>query len=218
MRSSAIHFAREERTCGKDDGTALELDAHARFYAPYAATGIRGIEEYLRGGILPNIEVYGVFERASPLLRELALVALRARAPHGGSLRAVEHAELDGGKVGDASRHAAQSIDLPDDLTFGNASYGRIARHVGDLGHIHRQQQRARTHACCGRGGFAAGMSRTDDYDIVANRHFAGRRACGSTISDSGSPCGASSRMPRRTCRADRTGAAGREPPRAASR
>ncbi len=64
---------------------------------------LRCFEQQLRGGILPDVEVRGVLQRMAPLLRETGFVALRAGAPHGGSLRAVEHPELDGRAVGDAA-------------------------------------------------------------------------------------------------------------------
>lgn len=64
--------------------------------------GCRGVEEEFRCRILPDMEVHGVL--SVPLLgREARFVALGAWTPHGGAFRTVEHPELDGREVGDAS-------------------------------------------------------------------------------------------------------------------
>ena len=38
---------------------------------------------------------------------------------------------------------ATQSINLADNLTLRYPTHGRVARHRGELRHVHRQQQRA---------------------------------------------------------------------------
>ena len=107
VRSAAVHHSFEKGSRSQHDSAAGELDAHLGPYALYAGFGPGGVEEKLRRRILPDVEVYGVFERVPPLGREARFVALGARTPHGGALRPVEHPELDGREVRDAAHLSA---------------------------------------------------------------------------------------------------------------
>ena len=187
-----MHQSSEESSRGEHDGAAGEFDAHAgpdprdtvrlrggpevvpvrvRFCARGGRSrGIRAqgvVEQQFGRRILPDIEVSGIFQRMPPLLREAGFVALRPGTPHRGAFRTIEHPELDGRQVGDAAHLTAQCIYLSDNLTFGNSSDCRVARHGGHFAHVHREQQRARSQPCGGRGGFASGVSAADDDNIV---------------------------------------------------
>ena len=172
MGLAAVHQSVEEGAGREHHGAAGELHPHAGADSADAGLPLPGLlEEELRGGILPDREVRRLFERPAPALRKARLVALRPRAPHRRTLRAVEHAELHGREVRDAARLASHGIYLPDYLAFGNAADGRVARHRGHFRHVHRQQQRARPEACGGRGGLTAGVSAADDDNIVFELH-----------------------------------------------
>src|SRR5438477_8886112 len=69
-----------------------------------------------------------------PLHRELVelLIALGPRRVHGRALGAVEHPELDAGRVGDTAHCPTEGIDLADDLPLGDAADGRVATHLAD--------------------------------------------------------------------------------------
>ena len=138
VRFAAVHHAVEEGAGREDHGARSELDAHARAHARHGGTLPCRVEEQFCGRILPDIEVLRIFQFVPPFGRKTAFVALRARAPHGRSLRAVEHPELECRAVGDTRRAAAQRVDFADDLPLGYASHGGVARHVGQLGHVHR--------------------------------------------------------------------------------
>ena len=62
---------------------------------------------------------------------ELA-VGLGARPAHGRTLGAIEHPELDAGRVGDPAHQPVERIDLAHEMAFAEAANGRIARHRAD--------------------------------------------------------------------------------------
>ena len=117
--------------------------------------------------VLPHIEVVGMVERPPPFPDELAPVALCAWTPHGWSLGAVEHAELDGGGICHLSHLTAQRVNLADYLSFGNATDGRVARHLGNLVHVHCHQTRLCSHVCRSCCSFTSSVPAADDYYIV---------------------------------------------------
>jgi hypothetical protein len=104
---------------------------------------------------------------ASPFPDKLSSVALGTGAPYGWALTHIEHAELNGGGIRDQTHLSAQGINLTHNLTFGNATHGRIARHLPNLVHVHRHQAGLRTHVGCCTGSLAACMSTSDDNHIV---------------------------------------------------
>ena len=88
-------------------------------------------------GILAEGEVLLVFEDGLPEEGELLFVALGAGAPHGGTFRAVEHPELYHGVIGHDAGHAAEGINFAHYLTFGDATDGGVARHLGNQVEVH---------------------------------------------------------------------------------
>ena len=89
---------------------------------------------------------------------------------HGRALGAVEHAELDAGRVDDLAHLAAEGVDLADDLPLGDAADGRVAAHLADGVGVHRQQGGAQPHARGGQGGLDAGVAGADDDDVVSRK------------------------------------------------
>ena len=163
---TAVHHPRQKGAAGENHGPGSELHPHTCPHTGNPQTCVPPVEEQLRRGVLPNIEVGRVLERLPPSLRKTGFVALRTRTPHGRPFRAVEHPELHGREVGNTPRLPAQSIYFSDYLPFSHTSYRRIAGHIGQLGHIHRQQQRPQPHPRGRRGGLASGMTAAH-YDKV---------------------------------------------------
>jgi hypothetical protein len=93
-------------------------------------------------------------------------VRLRARAPHRGTLAAVEDAELDPGAVDGAGHQSVEGVDLPHQMALGETADRRIARHLADRIATMGQQQRARAHARRRGGRLAACMAAADDDDV----------------------------------------------------
>jgi hypothetical protein len=96
---------------------------------------------------------------------ELA-VGLGAGAAHGRALAAVEQAELDAARIGNAAHQSVQSVDFPDQVAFAKAADGRIAGHGADGGESMGHQGGSGAHASSRSRGFAAGVATTDDEDI----------------------------------------------------
>jgi hypothetical protein len=108
------------------------------------------------------------------------LVGLRAWSPHGRSLAPIQHPELNPGRVGDFSHHAAESIYLAHEMSFRQTSDRGIARHLSDRVERDGQQQRLAPHSGGGKRRLAAGVSRADDDYVVFLRvdaHKSGMQA-----------------------------------------
>ena len=180
---SAVHHALQECARSEHHGAGAELDTHLRTNAhntrtctlsTFANTLILSRfarENQLRNAVLPQVQTPRIFERTAPLGRKFGLVALSTRAPHCGSLRAVEHTELDGREVGDSAHLTAQCVDLAHDLTLSHATHCGVARHRGELAHIHRDKQRARAQIGRRSRRLATRVATAHNYDIVLGSH-----------------------------------------------
>ena len=186
-----MHQSVEESAVGKHHGFCPEsrsersLNAHNTrpgklrplavgqiSYISYISLNLSILKDQLSYGILPETEVLGILENMAPHLGEAHAIALRTRAPHGRTFRAVEHAELDGRAVRHNSHHSAESIYFPDNLTFGYTADGRIATHLGNFIQIDGNQKGTRPQTCRRRGSLTSGVTGTHYYHIVVERHF----------------------------------------------
>ena len=100
----------------------------------------------------------------------LLLIALSSRRPDGWSAAGIEKPELDSDGVGHFAHHAAQRVDLPDEVTLGDSADRRIARHLRDQIGIHRDHRGAQSEARAGPARFAAGMPSANDHNVVYHR------------------------------------------------
>ena len=121
--------------------------------------------------VLPKIKVGRALEHFSPGLGEEVAVVLSPRAPHGGALGFVQHAELNGAAVGHEAGVPAKGIDLSNDLSFGDASHGGVARHLPNDPHVHGDQEGGGAQIGCCCRGFVAGVSGADHNHIVRLNH-----------------------------------------------
>ena len=129
LGASDVHQPVHECAGGQDDARGVYGEVQGSTHPFYRIV----FDDELFYGVLPHIEVGGVFDDRPPGLDEFLPVALGARAPHGRPFGAVQHPELDGGFVGYYSHLSSQGVDLPDNLPFGNTSYGGVAAHLGDF-------------------------------------------------------------------------------------
>ena len=81
---------------------------------------------------------------------------------------AAQHSESYGCGVGDHGGMSAKCINLPNDLSFGNAANGRVATHLCNLVHIHGHETCFRAHIGGCRGCLATGMPTAYNYHIIA--------------------------------------------------
>ena len=164
---SDVHEAVQECPGRDHDAACPQLGAPYRAHSGGAAV----LNDELVGLVLPDVKPLRRVERRAPLPNELLAVALCPRAPHGRSLAAVEHAELDCRSVRYAAHLSAQRINLPYYLSFGYTAHGRIAAHLRNLVHVHRYQTRAGTHARCRRCRLASRVAAADDQYVVFHFH-----------------------------------------------
>ena len=125
-------------------------------------------DHYFRDFGLLDVQVGLGLQHFAHLQAVLLLVALRARRPHGRTARSVQQAELDADGVGDFAHDAAEGIDFADEVSFGNAADGGIARHLRDEIDVERKERGLQAHARGGHGGFASGMTGADDDNVVS--------------------------------------------------
>ena len=168
LRVSDVHQAVQERAGRQDDAACpdryVEICLHASHFSVL-------YEEFLHL-VLPDMQIGCIFQDFPPCPDEFSTVALGAGAPHSRAFRTVEHTELYGGAVGHDTHVAAQSVYFPDDLSFGNASHGRIATHLSNLVHVHGDKAGLRSHVGRGCCRFAACMAAAYHYHIVVELHF----------------------------------------------
>ena len=89
------------------------------------------------------------------------------KAPHGGSLAHVEHAELDARLVGQEPHQATERVDVTHNLALGHPAYGRITAHTPDGIDIHREHGSLYAEFPGGMSRLDAGMTATDDDYII---------------------------------------------------
>lgn len=168
LRFAEMQETVEKSAVGKDDSACFHLDTEGRIDA---TDGVAADKKF-GYDILPDIEVVGGGETLNPLLDEAFSVALTAWTPHGRTFAAVEHTELDGALVGDDTHISAESIYLPDNLSFSDTTDSRIATHLTYFVHIHGDEERLAAHLCGGMCGFAPCVSCADDDYVIVKIHL----------------------------------------------
>ena len=90
-----------------------------------------------------------------------------ARGDHTAGPREVfKQTELDADGVGDFAHDAAEGVDFADQVSLGDSSDRRIARHLGDEIDVQGEERGLQAHAGGGHGGFASGMSGADYHHV----------------------------------------------------
>jgi hypothetical protein len=87
------------------------------------------------------------------------LIALDAEGSNRRAFTRIDDAELDAGLVGIPCHLSTQRINFLYQMSLGDASNRRIARHLRNAILVHREEQGVRTHARCGQRSFTAGMT-----------------------------------------------------------
>jgi hypothetical protein len=112
----------EESAASQYNGTCGDSMSHAS-----QDTGdCLAIERERDDLILPEGETGDILQHPTPCRGEEHPVTLGPGAPHGGTLGAVEHSELDSRPVGDYTRPSSQGINLTDNLSLCHAAHGGI--------------------------------------------------------------------------------------------
>ena len=169
LRLAGVHDRLEEGAGREDDGyTGDPIERVAA--GPDAddpATRSFAVEDDRLDHLLAEGKVLGLFD---PMLeRELVelLVRLGPRRMHRGALRLVQHPKLEASDVDDAPHLAAESIDLADDLTLGDAADRGIAAHGPDGVGAHGEESGAQAHPRSREGGLRPRVAGADDDHVV---------------------------------------------------
>ena len=157
----------QEGAGGNDDGAGGDGAAIAQMNAGDAAVFDGQGGDF---GLL-DAEVRLLFEDFAHAGAVHLLIHLGAGGPDGGAAAGVEEAELDADGVGDFAHDAAEGIDFADEVTFGDTADGGVAGHLRDEVEVHGDHGGAETHAGGGTGGFASGVTGSDDHDVVLLGH-----------------------------------------------
>ncbi len=97
----------------------------------------------------------------------LLLIALSPGRPDGRSAAGIQKTKLDPDGIGYFTHHAAERVNLPDQMAFGDSTDGGIAGHLRDQVGVHRDHRGAEAQAGAGTRSFAAGMAAADNHNVV---------------------------------------------------
>jgi hypothetical protein len=73
--------------------------------------------------------------------------------------------------VRELAHHAAQRIDLTNQVPLGDTSDRRVAGHLGDQIYVHGDHGRVEPEPGASASGFAARMAGTDNDDVILLLH-----------------------------------------------
>src|SRR5438105_11475147 len=163
-----VNAAAQERPGRDDDGARTEAPAIARLDSGDLRATFG--EEQICDHALRQLEQGKLFEQLADRAPVESAVALGAGSPNSGSLRAIQHAELDRGAIGGAAHQTAQGVDFAHDGTLRNAADGGIAGHLTNRVQHRCEEKRSGTQPGCHRCCFSTGVTTThDDYVIVGH-------------------------------------------------
>src|SRR6185312_9529109 len=164
-----VDLAAQESTGGDDDGARRETAAVPCLHAGDPSAAL--VEEQICDHALTELEGRELLEQKPNGTAIQSAIGLSARSPDGGALRAIQHAELDGGTIGGAAHQTAQGVDFADNSTLCNAADGGIAGHLPDRVEHRREEESAHTQPrshCCRLG---SGVAAADDNHIKVDSH-----------------------------------------------
>ena len=110
-----------------------------------------------------DVKIGSFIEFTSPFPYEFTTIALGSWTPHGRTFRTIEHTKLDGCGISDQSHLSSHGINLTHNLSFGNTTDGRIARHLCNLVHVHGYQTGLCAHVGSSASRFTTGVSSSND-------------------------------------------------------
>ena len=93
-------------------------------------------------------------------------IALGTRRPYRRALAAIQHSELQHGKIGRASHNATERIDFTNYRSFRDAADRRIARHLTDRLERGRDDAYTRAKSRGSNRRLCSGVTTTDDNDV----------------------------------------------------
>ena len=121
--------------------------------------------------ILPDVEVRCLIKHSAPFPDKLPSVALGTRTPHSRTLTYVQHTELDRGRICHKSHLTSQRINLTHNLPLSDTTNGRVARHLRNLVHVHRDQTGFGPHIGTGTSSLATSVTTPNYQHVIVQFH-----------------------------------------------
>ena len=127
----------EEGARGDDNSTCPPRPARLADDSGHTSNTIRSVlDDEVFNAVLDQREVRILTQN---ILHRLAIelaISLRAGASDGGTLRPVEHPELDTAAIRRAAHDAIERIDFTDQMSLAQPANGRVAGHLPDGGKL----------------------------------------------------------------------------------
>src|SRR6266508_1531570 len=164
-----VNAAAQERAGGDDHSARRVVAPVARLDAPHTVS----VHEQPGDHPLRQVQRRELLEQLAHRPAVEGAVALRARRPHGGTLGAVEHTELDRRAIGGAAHDAAQGVHLAHDGALGDPADRGIAGHLADGVEVGGEKQSPGVQASGHDRGLRASMASANHDDVVVECHAA---------------------------------------------
>ncbi|MBB4191045.1 hypothetical protein GGD53_001186 [Rhizobium aethiopicum] len=155
--------AQEGAGC-QDHGRRLQPSAV--FHDDASNTAIDHIE--IECVALDNVQAWRRFDCSEHRQPVKLSICLGPWTPHGRTLFAVQHSELDAGNIGNAAHQAIHRVDLTNQMSFAEPADRRIAGHDPDRVSSVGNERSYRTEARSRTGRLSPCMAAADDDHIIA--------------------------------------------------
>jgi hypothetical protein len=165
---AGVHQRPEEGAGGDDDRLRLE----SRSVAEHRPSNRASLDDQRLDRALDEVEVRLRRENVLHGRGVQIAVTLRARALHGRTLGAVEDLELNPRAIRGLSHQPAEGVDLLDQVSLGQTTDRRVARHTTDGIAEHRDHGDAGTAAGADARRLSSGVSAADDQDVPRAHMF----------------------------------------------
>ncbi len=189
---------------GPIDAAHHGAGAEAASVSRHDARGARPVREQTSDHSLRELEPRELLEQRPHGAAVQRPVALRSRRPDGGTLRTVEHTELDRRAIGRPTHDAAEGIDLAHHGALRDPADGGIAGHLPNRVEVGGQEEDAGTEAGSHHRSLRSCMAGSHHDHVIVDSHKHKLREPAMQRLD------AQTRQARRTDAADAQGRTGR--------
>ena len=170
--TGCFHFAgvhqRLQESAGREHDGPGAIDRRRRGRERRRSRGPLGVSsvEQIFDHLLPQREIRLLLDDPLHLGLIRLLIGLSPRAVHRRAFAAIEHAELNAGRVDRPPHQPAERVDLADDLPLADAADRRIATHLPDGVAIGGEQHGPRPNRAAATRGLGPGMPGADDDHV----------------------------------------------------
>jgi hypothetical protein len=159
-----VNPAAQEGAGGDDDSVRAETTAFKRLDAEHRGRLV--VEKETGDRALNAAKGSMLFQQRADSAAIHAAITLRSWRPHGSTLPAVEHAELQRREICRTTHDPAERVDFADYSAFRDAANSRITRHLPNTLERARYEPNTGAEAGGSNGGLGTGVPGTDHNDI----------------------------------------------------